>query len=182
MVVFHLSDRDNRESILSKGILPSTIRYTNHIDAFQAARVIPVGIESVSYFCVDSYLNEKYIKDLIYCKNFLHPRSDFFNSFFEKFDDFYNFDNYNIPLSLKSRNLYDIYEVDLPELEHKKFYHTQYSEDDKYASTYGMREEFEHYYKPIYVTGDVVKGASIVGSVLYDYDISNHSTSFSFNK
>ena len=72
--LLHLSETKNRNSILTNGLLPTKVKNLDHLGYFTRHGIIS-GDKAI-YTWLDSEKNEKFIRDMVYCKVWIHPRND----------------------------------------------------------------------------------------------------------
>lgn len=166
----HLSHRKNRESILIHGLTPSYMGFD-----FQREFFNELGFKDKILFTWkdDPDNNFKFIKDLIYVKNWLHPRNEWAEKYVEENDDDIDMrkypDNYFIP---ESTGMYDVYmgEMDLFEDLTKEQMHGQFTSDSPAVTSYGFDPYYEHDNKMLIVTNNVKRNFKIIDSVKYEID------------
>jgi hypothetical protein len=169
----HLTHISNINSILKYGILPSHIDNNSHWRTFQKH-----GLKQRK--CVytwngENYNNTKYVKDMIYCKFFIHPRNKFYN-YTNEYLNFYDYGN-------------KIFGEDcsflLLKINHNDWLgdwtHCQYSGDEKYNTTTIMNDKYAHEDKKIYVSKEKITTFKIIEKInvrIYK----NNTLGFSFSK
>lgn len=180
MKIFHISERENRDSILKKGILPNRIALEHHAKRFLSMGIIPSLDSKASYFWIDSEKNEKFIKDMIYCKYWIDPRNYLVDTYYDKYKEFFDFSALDRHWLRKNNGLFDIYTAEVDDWD-KEITHSQSPNSSKNNSLYNMNERFAHDDKLLYITPNVIKDLKIVGSVLFETDVPNNTMRFSFN-
>lgn len=182
MKVIHISERENRDSILKHGILPSKITLDHHIEYLIESEIIEEDENKAAYFWIDSLKNEKYIKDMIYCKLWIHPRNRIYTPFLEEHDgDIFDYSTLNRFWITRDNSLFDIYVADVDDWE-RDIPHSQEPNQYKYSSLYQMNEKFAHDDKQLYITNKPVKNIEIVGTVLFNADMANNTYNFKFSR
>jgi hypothetical protein len=160
---FHVSEIYNRESILKRGIIPSKIIIDSHLEYFKEDNLLQDEENKIIYFWQDSENNEKFIKDMVYCKTFISPRNRLIKKDNKEIVDF--------SLLLKS-NLYkyekmvfDIYKINKIKecIENYRPFHGQFPEENIYNSLYGMDERYAHNNKILAFSKTPEKNVKIVG-------------------
>ena len=68
MKYLHISERYNRESILKKGLLPSKVLLSEHLEDFREENFLSDKENKILYTWESSEKDNKFIKDMIYCK------------------------------------------------------------------------------------------------------------------
>ena len=160
MDLIHISQRKNRESILKNGILPTEIKLPHHKEAF--------GDRGIYTWLDDPFKNLKFIRDLIYVKNWLHPRNDAMYSL--PYD--FNFKDYKDTSKPIDSDIYDVYLIDGSELLGYNGVHGQWSEDE-FGTAYGLPDEYAHDDKDIFVTPQKIENFKIIDTVKYYIDKRN---------
>lgn len=192
MKLLHLSRKENRESIFKNGLIPSKISLEHHYESFKE-----YGLkESKCIYTWDPSMGQstdKYIRDMIYCKLFIHPRNamvqhreDVMNKLWDldKVNDWednknwVDFTKHGTKLFGKSGS-YDLYEIDIDEddplLLSSSFVHAQNNDDDKYSSCHMLNEKYAHDDKIMHIIKDIIpvsklKIVSTVKTRLYKND------------
>ncbi len=168
MTLIHISETKNRESIRRNGLLPSIIKMDTHLHTFQKLGIIK-GNKAL-YTWVDSDKNEKFIRDMVYCKVWIHPRNDLFHSHFDKFNDYVDFRKISNTPYIKHEMLFDVYVIEVPDIIRiKTLLHGQWSMDDPNASCFQMDDFYAHDDKELYISERPLKGR-IVGSTHYCFN------------
>jgi len=75
MEAIHISERYNRNSILKNGLRPSKVVLEHHLDSFREFNYLSEEEDKMLYMWLDSEKNQKFIKDMMYCKMWLDPRN-----------------------------------------------------------------------------------------------------------
>jgi hypothetical protein len=163
MKLLHLSSIKNRDSILKNGMLPSKISLDDHYELFK-----DYGLkESKCVYTWDpnkGQSTDKYIRDMIYCKLFIHPRNDLsqknedrMNKLWELgkvdcWDDHINWVDFS-KLGSKlygESGVFDIFEVDIDETNSLllqnpyDWKHGQMRDDSKFSSCHLMNDKYAH--------------------------------------
>jgi len=176
-IFFHISERYNRDSILKNGLYPTEVKLTNHLYHFRARNYLHFNENKILYMWEDSLKNKKFIKDMIYCKVWIHPRNKIYIDREKNFDDsdIFTFDFRKIKMTNYypyTQMIYDIYKVkNIKQL--NKFnqdIHVQLP-DECYTSTlYHMDERYSHDDKILALSKNIEKDIEIVGSVKFEID------------
>lgn len=190
MKLLHLSSRAHRNSILSSGILCSKVKNESHLDEFRSLGLVG---DKVVYTWSPDYgqSTSKYIVDMIYCKQFIHPRNDLFDRRYAKtkrlwldgkvsdWDDDANW----VDFSKLDRKIlggdqaYDLYEIEVNEEDYFADYvHHQHSDQFKFSTTFGMDDRYAHDDKRIFlfdrdITPREIKLVSEVSSQIFNNKI-----------
>jgi hypothetical protein len=175
MKLLHISSIKNRDSIIKNGLLPSKISLENHYELFK-----DYGLkESKCVYTWDpnkGQSTDKYVKDMIYCKHFIHPRNDLaqnnedtMNKLWELnkvecWDDEKNwldFSKFGRELYGES-DVYDLYEIDIDEknpllLQNPiDWVHGQMRDDSKFSSCHLMNDKYAHDDKVLKISGGTI--------------------------
>jgi hypothetical protein len=175
MKLLHLSSRSNRDSILKHGLLPSKISLDSHRETFQDSGLI--GDKCVYTWDADKgQSTDKYIRDMIYCKLFIHPRNKIVDEReilnkrlhqegkLKDWEDKKNWVDFRT-LGTKlygSSNIYDLYEIEIdkedPLLLQNFWMHGQGCEEDEcHTSTVTMmNNKYAHYDKVLHIANDII--------------------------
>ena len=152
MKLLHLTPKKNIKSILKFGLLPSKIKLDHHLEAFQND-----GLEGdKAIYMWDPNLSagttDKYIKDFIYCKHFIHPRNDLFDlneclylpytNFKKMGNKLFGQDEDYVLLEIESDNI---------KLLDDYCFHAQYSDGDEFSTTTAMNSIYEHDDKALWI-------------------------------
>lgn len=173
MKLLHLSSIRNRKSINKFGIKPSFIKNEGHYKCFKRQ-----GVKNRQ--CIYTWdptmgqSTDKYVKDMIYCKLFIHPRNDIFdkhhkiieklwnNGEIEDWDDENNwidFSTYGTKLFGNDRQ-FDLYEINIdednPTLIENWYLHAQNSFNNKLSTTYMMNDKYSHDDKVLRIIKDSI--------------------------
>ena len=134
MIAFHLTETKNLLSIKIKGLLPSLIILEHHLKNFNARGLIG---NKILYAWNDSLKNDKFAKDMIYCKQWIDKRNKL------------NIDDYSKAERISFyEESYVLLKINFSEIlnclfDNDSYIHTQYS-IDKHDSCFGMDKRFEH--------------------------------------
>lgn len=189
MKLIHFSSRRNRDSILKNGILPSYIKLEPHYKCFKEFGL--TDRKCVYMWNPDEGQGmEKYVKDMIYCKLFIHPRNDMadervsvitklYNE--NKLDDWYDDKNWIDFSKLGTKlfgeeDIYDLYEIDFddnnPLLLDTSLIHSQENSNNIFNSCHLMKDKYEHNDKTIHIGNGIIQPEKIkiienVRSIIY---------------
>ena len=171
MKLYHLSSSTNSKSILKEGIKPSYIKLYHHWSCFNND-----GLDQRECVYMWSPVKSKsstakLIKDMIYCKLFLHPRNDMIK---EEKDGSYStvdFKEFGGKL-FGGEDSYDLYEINIKEasdiLIQKNYMHAQGMDEDDFIYMqdktdpgYMMLEEYSHNDKVIYIGKETISPKNI---------------------
>ncbi len=192
MKLLHLSSIGNREGILKDGLLPSKISLENHLWAFQNSGL--VGDKCVyTWDSEQGQSTDKYIRDMIYCKLFIHPRNDMGLEFYRNYDkinglrsserisndaDKLDYTQFGTKL-YGNTDVYDLFEIDIDEkhplLLQNRWVHGQLKDDSPYDSCHMLNEKYEHNDKVLFISGgtippDMLKLVTSIKTRLYKDD------------
>lgn len=164
MDYLHLTPLKNKKSILKYGILPYYIDLENHWETFKY-----YGLKERK--CVytwngETYKNEKFIKDMIYCKEFIEPRNNLFDLRYNyilknklDIDDPFNYINFK-KLGQKLFNIHGDYLLlkikNFNNSINTSFFHEQSPATSDLNTTCVMSDKYSHNDKEIFISGSVV--------------------------
>jgi hypothetical protein len=173
MDFLHLTNKQNLNSILKHGILPSYINNETHWELFKE-----YGLKNrrcVYTWNGETYNNTKYIKDMIYTKLFIHPRNKLYNYM----DDYLNFKDYGQQIFGEDTTYF------LLKINHDNWLgnwlHEQYPGDEKFYTTVVMDDKYAHNDKEIYVSSTKINTVKVVEKInvrIYK----NNTLGFTFSK
>ena len=86
MKILHLTESRRLKSIRTNGLLPSKISLSHHLSAFQIDGL--EGDKCIYTWNANTYENGRFIRDMIYCKMYIHPRNDAFINDWETMIDY----------------------------------------------------------------------------------------------
>jgi hypothetical protein len=170
MKLLHLSSRKNRDDIMSHGLIPNKVKNVAHLETFRHDGL--VGDRVLYTWSPDSGLGtDKYAKDMIYCKQFIHPRNDMHTKLVDRLRRGWNaghisdwYDNEftaQLDMSILGGEIfggdcvYDLYEIDINEgSEFGRFIHIQ--DREKCSTTSQLDEEYAHSDKEIFLFDHVI--------------------------
>ena len=153
MKYIHISEKYNRNSILKNGLLASKVLLLDHLKDFKYNGYLSEDEDEILYAWLSSEKDNKFIKDMIYCKIWITPRNKMLiniennsNNVFGNFD-FKNKTNifYWTPYL---NMIYDVYEIQNLNILNKdnetKIFHVQEPNDEYYDSLYEMDNKYAH--------------------------------------
>ena len=160
MRVLHVSESFNRSSILEKGLLPSRVLLPQHLEVWRELDLCtPDG--KILYTWESCNKDDKFIKDMVFCKQFLHPRNVMpYDTDYSKLLTTF--------MGSAEHMTYDVYEATVPDHE-SLFTHVQTPELSVTNSAFGMPYEFAHNDKTLHVFKEPLKDLRIVGSAEFEY-------------
>lgn len=172
MNVFHISPIYNRESILTHGIIPTTVRNRSHLENMRHHGFCTKDDKAI-YTWVDSLKNEKFIRDLIYAVAWIHPRNELTHYWEDNLNDWPDFTKmHRKPIWKFDQMLFDVYKVEAPE-RHVHYIHMQEPCDDPGNTICQMHDQYAHDDKDIIIYKETLSRIRIVGQASYSYDSSN---------
>jgi len=175
MRLLHLSSKGNRDSILKNGLLPSKISLDQHKLIFQDNGLI--GDKCVYTWDADKgQSTDKYIRDMIYCKLFIHPRNKMSRERDKLNRDLYlegkigdnEWDDNDIWIDFEKlgtklygeSSIYDLFEIDIDEedplLLQTDWHHGQMKCDDKTSTTFMMNDDYAHDDKVLHIGNSII--------------------------
>jgi len=164
----HISQIFNRESIAKIGLIPTKIDLPWHLESFKEDRMCTEDGKAL-YTWLDSDRNEKFIRDMIFCHIYIHPRNTLALYMEETSNgvDFRKFLNEN--MAPWNSMIYDVYVLETV-WPRTSYFHAQTSEVDIYSSTYGMPDEYAHDNKVLCMMNKPQKKIRRIGQAEYYYD------------
>jgi len=84
--ILHLTESRKLKSIQTHGLLPSKISLDHHLSLFQKDGL--EGNKCIYTWDANTYENERFVRDMIYCKMFIHPRNDMFINTWDEDEQF----------------------------------------------------------------------------------------------
>jgi len=162
-IAIHISENYNRNSILKNRLMPSKIKLNHHLESFRATNFLNENEDKMLYMWLDSEKNEKFIKDMIYCKVWIAPRNKLSLKYDEDFIDFRNIKMDN--LYPYTEMMYDIYKVINPNHINKDLseIHCQEPSNNIHNACYQMDEYYAHNDKPLILSKEVERNIAIIG-------------------
>lgn len=164
MNLIHISERKNRNSIFTNGIIPSAVKLPHHLDYFTRTGIIS-GDKAI-YTWLDSEQNEKFMKDMVYCKVWIHPRNDLVDSVYNENLDF---SKIGVEPGIQEDKLFDVFLINKEDRWFDAL-HGQFPSDNPYNSCYNMDEKYAHDDKELYIFDEPIKVSKMIGQVAYYYD------------
>ena len=190
MKLLHLTNSKNINSIIKNGLLPSYIEHNGHWEKFQSYLM--------HRYCIylwdaETYKNDKYIRDMIYCRMFIHPRNKIFKQRELEIKknnlDYYDDDSYldfrkfgNVLMGDSTR--YSVLEIDIKNVELDGVWqHVQEPNNDKTSTTTIMDDNYAHNDKKVYICGNSINfiNINVVEEVLVR-KYKNNKLGFTFRK
>lgn len=163
MKVLHVSESFNRTSILKRGLLPTKVLLPNHLETWKAYNLCTED-DRILYTWQSCDKDAKFVKDMVFCKQFLHPRNALSlknpnMDFSEILGDF---------MGSFSQMTYDVYEATVPD-QKSFFIHEQTPTLRKECSSFGMPYEFSHNDKILQMYKEPLTDLKIVGEASFEY-------------
>jgi len=167
----HISPIFNRQSIAEKGLIPMPVELPHHLKSFKEDDVCTEDGKAL-YSWMDCNQNEKFIRDMIFCHIYIEPRNALFDEYEKEYPDetidFRRFVNTNMaPWDYMT---YDVYKIEATQWPKKTYFHVQSNDDNIYATTYDMPDEYSHEDKVLCIFNNLQKKISIIGQAEYYYD------------
>lgn len=172
MTVFHISPVYNRLSIRKNGIIPSRIEHEVHLKAFKKDGLCTEDDKCI-YTWQYSIHNEKFIRDMVFCKVWIEPRNKIYSPegrlhyLSNKYFDFRTILNKN--LYQYGNMIYDVYAIEVLEAE-LPWMHLQEPSDSITNTLYHMSDAYAHNNKRLHIYKKALKNFEIVGSTAYYCD------------
>ena len=158
MKLLHVTHNKNVNSIIKNGLLPSFIELDGHWDEFQE---FLRQRYCIYFWNAETYMNGKFIRDLIYTKMFIHPRNkiitqievDVENKGLDPYDEEHYLDIRTLGGKLVGDSgSYSVLELDIADADaHGVWKHIQEPHDDKFMSSTIMDDYYAHDDKELYV-------------------------------
>ena len=168
LTAIHISEIYNRDSIIKSGLIPSTIGLDHHLERFREDGYLEENENKMLYMWLDSEKNERFIKDMMYCKMWITPRNKLFNKHLENHEE----ENYCDFSKVKMQSLYpytgmiyDIYKITSPltVTDDLNIYHEQESSDVNTSTVYHMDDRYAHNDKILILSKKVEKNIIRIG-------------------
>lgn len=168
---FHISEFNNRDSILKNGLVPSKVKLPTHLNGFRNDGLLNYDEDNILYMWEYSQdRNEKFIKDMVFCKTFLTPRNEIAVN--DKTTEEFDFSKiYNLNLYKSNYQVFDIYEVTKINEINKNYrpYHWQINTKETGITTYNIPTEYAHDDKILVLSKSIEKNVRIVGQVEFNF-------------
>ena len=190
MKLLHVTHKKNINSIIKHGLIPTHIELDHHWEGFQEYLE---DRHCIYLWDAETYENTKFIRDMIYCKMFIHPRNKLLTlreiELEKKGWDIWDGDLYPDFKSMGGTlfgdsGTYSVLEIDSDDIEaHGHWQHVQEPHDDKYGTTVAMSDGFAHDDKRIHINENIIcfKNIKIVEEVLVR-KYKNNNLGFTFRK
>lgn len=171
MKVLHISEITNRDSIFKNGIKPTKVKNDFHLEYFKKENICTKD-GKIIYAWIENEKKNKFIKDLIYAKVWIHPRNELLDIYERKFNDYIDFRRFHMnPICNYDKMIFDVYEIESVDL-YSYNDHIQIRSKDIYGTCHKMHVEYEHedkelifYNKPIHRNF-----FKIIGQAYYEFD------------
>jgi len=157
----HISEIYNRNSILKNGLFPTKVNLDHHLESFRENGYLPNDETKILYTWKDCNKNEKFIRDMIYCKTWLHPRNNLAIGEEEDYIDFRNIDMNN--LYPYKNMIYDVYKIENFNPLNSDVCHVQEPDDSIYNTCYEMDDYYSHNDKVLLFSKKIEKNIKIIG-------------------
>jgi len=171
--LLHLTNIQNINSILKYGILPTYVDLDHHWETFKNHNLSKR--KCIYTWDGETYKNSKFIKDMIYCKLFIHPRNRFY-SYTDNSLNFYDYgqkiigkDSSFLLLKINSDNWFG------------NWYHIQEPGGENSCTTVIMDEKYSHDDKELYIFKEKIIEFEIIEKINVRV-YKNNTLGFSFSK
>ena len=167
MKVIHISPIYNRELIMLHGIIPTKVKHKEHLKYFQERGLCTSDGRAI-YTWQDSIYNEKFIRDMIFCKVWIHPRNDIYDTIPE--EDYFDFRKvFDKNLCSYDNMIYDAYAAETINSDSYD-YHIQTPSDNIFNTLWNMPEEYAHDNKRLFIFKTPLKNIQIIGQAQFYFD------------
>ena len=150
MDYLHLARKENIDSILTHGIVPSYIKMEHHWETCERH-----GLEERKCVYVwngETFNNTKFIKDMVYTKFFIHPRNDVY----DVIDYEYDFRKVGKKIFAKDETFY-LLRIHSFDNQFGQWTHVQEPHDDRFGTTTIMEDKYAHDDKMISISDSIIK-------------------------
>jgi len=169
MKAIHISPIYNRESITTHGIIPTKVTNPAHLESFKELNLCTKDGKAI-YAWQDSIDNEKFIKDMVFCKVWIHSRNDIYSEENSWRNDYFDFRKvFNKNLCGYDSMTYDVYAIEIPDIGFD-YFHVQIPSDDIFGTLWNMPEEYAHEHKRLIVFKIPMTDSTIIGQTQFYYD------------
>ena len=164
MKFIHMSERYNRESIFKNGLLPSKILLDYHLKSFREDKYLLGGEDKILYTWESGEKDNKFIKDMVYCKIWIQPRNRYYDPF-----NFKNKNNifYWVPYLNMIYDVYELQILNILNLQGREV-HIQEPSDDYHNTLYEMDDKYSHNDKKLYFSKTKETNFRIIKEVKLD--------------
>lgn len=154
----HISPIYYRNSIFKNGLIPSKIPLDHHLEGFREDNLLSNDENKMLYMWLSSEKDNKFIKDMVYCKAWIEPRNKLWKL------KGYNFINPQTNLYAYDQMIFDIYEIsNFSEAKAEyRYLHAQEDYGSKYNSLYQMDDRYTHNDKELVLSKTVEKNFKII--------------------
>jgi len=169
----HISPIINRISILQNGILPSKVVCPeHHLKYFRRDGLLTNNENKIIYFWCDCNKNEKFIKDMVYCKTWIEPRI----KYIQEMDDLEQYEKgckilkklYNVNLYKYSKMIFDVFLIENikePRCNYRPLHSQEPSLDDSVLGV--MNDKYAHNNKELAFSKTPEKNIKIICQAQY---------------
>lgn len=183
MKFLHLSSIKNLNSIIKYGIQPTYIKNISHWEFFKDNEYLN-NRKCVYLWDAETYNNTKFVKDMIYCKLFIHPRNDLFDiKEKENCNNWINFKKLGNHIYGNDEK-YILFEIDSLNINYfGNWIHVQEPGDNEYSTTAIIDDRYSHDNKNMYITPNVINFKNIkIVEYINTRIYKNNQIGFSFIK
>ena len=164
----HISPIINKSSIQERGLIPTKVNNPAHLKSFKQDRQCTKDGKAL-YTWEDCNENEKFIKDMVFCKVWIEPRNNFYEGPNSHALDFRKFLDRN--LSKYDHMKYNIYIAEVPDTDNIYVHIQGWTSDMTIENTcYRMPDEYAHNNKRLHIYKKPLKEIKIVGQVKFYWD------------
>ena len=164
----HISPIINGSSIQEFGLIPTKVEHEGHLKAFREDGACTKDGKAL-YTWEDCNENEKFIKDMVFCKVWIEPRNALYEETGSHPIDFRKLLDRN--LSQFSHMIYDVYVADVPDEQYTYVHIQGWEERSTVENTcYRMPDEYAHNNKRLHIYKKPLKKIKTVGQVRFYWD------------
>jgi len=163
MKLLHVTNTRNLNSIIGNGLLPTNIELDGHWETFSE---FLTQRKCVYLWNAETYRNDKFIRDLIYTKMFIHPRNRLFKQKETEIEnnglDIYDSELYPDMKKLGGTLIGDderftVLELDSEDIDYWGWWeHVQEPSDNRFDTASFMDDKYAHNDKKLYISGSSI--------------------------
>ena len=180
MKLLHLTHSKNIKSIIQNGLLPSYIEINYHYETFK--RYLK-DRNCIYTWSAETYKNDKFIRDMIYTKLFIHPRNKYFEVYNNETDEYFNFKKPGSKL-YGDVGKFLLLEIDTEDIiSHGSWEHVQEPGGIRESTTVIMDDKYAHNDKDVIISPTKIDFENIkIVEEVHARKYKNDTLGFSFRK